>query len=84
MIEGDGFSVRTVPATTGHAVMKLIFEKSIVTACPVVAGTVLTLEMLAFKKPGDGLGAARYRDVIGRKVVRDLSADHMLQMSDFA
>ena len=64
--------------------MKLIFEKSIVTACPVVAGTILTLEMLAFKKPGNGLGAARYRDVIGRKVVRDLSADHMLQLSDFA
>ncbi|MEW5704577.1 MAG: N-acetylneuraminate synthase family protein [Pseudomonadota bacterium] len=64
--------------------MKPIFEKSIVTACPVAAGTVLTREMLAFKKPGDGISAALYRDVIGKKVVRDLPADHMLQTADLA
>jgi len=63
--------------------MKRIFEKSIVTACPMAAGTVLTLEMLAFKKPGDGLSAAKYQDVIGKKIVRDLAADHKLKISDF-
>src|SRR5262249_61228288 len=35
--------------------MKRIFEKSIVTASAVPAGTILTAEMLVFKKPGDGI-----------------------------
>ena len=62
--------------------MKRIFEKSVVTACPVTAGTVLTREMLAFKKPGDGISAADYREVVGKKSARDLAIDHKIQRSD--
>jgi N-acetylneuraminate synthase len=62
--------------------MKRIFEKSVVTAAPVRAGTPLSRELLAFKKPGDGIPARRYRDVVGRRVRRDLPADHKLVESD--
>jgi N-acetylneuraminate synthase len=62
--------------------MKRIFEKSVVTARPVKAGTALTREDLAFKKPGDGIPAARWRDVVGRRLVRDVTGDHQLQASD--
>jgi N,N'-diacetyllegionaminate synthase len=62
--------------------MKRIFEKSVVTARALPAGTVLARDMLAFKKPGDGIPAARYRSVVGRKLRADLAADHKLAESD--
>lgn len=62
--------------------MKRIFEKSVVTAVPVRTGTPLSRELLAFKKPGDGIPARRYRDLIGRRVKRDLPADHKLAEGD--
>jgi N,N'-diacetyllegionaminate synthase len=66
-----------------YADMKRIFEKSIVTARAVKAGTRLSAEMLAFKKPGDGIPAAQYRSLIGKSVRRDLPADHKIATGDF-
>lgn len=63
--------------------MKQIFEKSIVTACPLAAGTVLQREHLWFKKPGDGIPAAQYQQVVGRCVLQALPANYQLQRSDF-
>lgn len=63
--------------------MKDIFEKSIVTAHPLKKGVTLTEADLAFKKPGDGLTAANYKDVIGRILTRDLPVDHQLSEDDF-
>jgi N,N'-diacetyllegionaminate synthase len=65
-----------------YADMKRIFEKSVVTATPVRKGTALTREMLAFKKPGDGIPARDYRALIGRRVKRDMPANHKLSESD--
>lgn len=65
-----------------YADMKRIFEKSVVTAAPVRAGAVLTRELLAFKKPGDGIPARDYRRLIGRVAKRDLPADHKLAAGD--
>jgi sialic acid synthase SpsE len=62
--------------------MKRIFEKSIVTATAVSEGTALTLTHLTFKKPGDGISAARYREVIDRKTRRALPGDHKLRWDD--
>jgi N-acetylneuraminate synthase len=67
---------------TPYKEMKHVFEKSIVTAGPIARGTVLIREDLAFKKPGDGMPAAKWRAVIGRRVARDLAADHMLAEAD--
>lgn len=67
-----------------YADMKRVFEKSVVTARPAAAGTIITSDMLAFKKPGDGIPAADYRELIGRTVQKDLPADHKLSTGDFA
>ena len=62
--------------------MKRIFEKSIVTARPLAAGSVICREDLAFKKPGDGISAAKYKEIVGRRVSGDLPADHKLEEGD--
>jgi N-acetylneuraminate synthase len=64
--------------------MKRVFQKSVVTARPIAAGTVLGRADLAFKKPGDGISAADYAAIIGRRVHRDLAADHKLSLQDLA
>lgn len=65
-----------------YADMKQIFEKSIVTSRPLAAGTVICRDDLAFKKPGDGISAAKYKEVIGRRVTGNLPADHKLLEGD--
>ena len=64
------------------AEMKRIFEKSVVTVRPLTAGHVLTREDIAFKKPGDGIPAARWNELIGRKLSRDVPADLKLAFND--
>ena len=63
--------------------MKLIFEKSTVAGRAIKAGSILTLEDLAFKKPGDGIPAADYKTVIGKTLKVDLPADHKFVEDDF-
>lgn len=85
-------SVKSVAAMLAHPVdkddltpyrdMKRIFEKSVVTARALFAGHTLGAGDLAFKKPGDGISAARWRDVVGRKLARDVAADHKLAAED--
>lgn len=67
---------------SGVADMKPVFEKSVVTARPLPAGHVLADGDLGFKKPGTGIPAAKWRDLIGRRLARDLAADVLLLPSD--
>lgn len=64
--------------------MKNIFEKSIVSARLVRAGTMLTHADLAFKKPGDGIGAAHYSELIGKRMLRDAPANHKFSWEDLS
>jgi N,N'-diacetyllegionaminate synthase len=64
--------------------MKRIFEKSVVTARPLRAGQIIDRADLAFKKPGDGISAARYAEVIGRRAARELPDAHKLSEADLA
>ena len=50
--------------------MKRIFEKSVVAARDLPAGHVLAEADLAYKKPGDGIPASRYQELVGRKLKR--------------
>lgn len=65
-----------------YSEMKRIFEKSVVAARFLSVGTVLAEADLAFKKPGDGITAASWRDLIGHRVTRDLAADHKFSWDD--
>lgn len=62
--------------------MKTIFEKSVVSAVDIPAGTLLSAGMLAVKKPGTGIPARRLSEVIGRRAARDLSKDTILSEGD--
>ena len=62
--------------------MKAIFEKSVVSTCAIAAGTRLEAEMLAIKKPGTGIPAARLKGLIGAHAARDIPADRVLQEND--
>ena len=64
--------------TTPFAEMKQIFEKSIVTAVEIPAGSTITADMLAMKKPGTGMPPRRLPDVIGRRAAADIGAGELL------
>jgi len=69
--------------TSSYSEMKKVFEKSIVTSRPLKAGHILSFEDMAFKKPGDGLSAAYYREYVGRVIKNDLPVDHKIIEKDF-
>jgi N,N'-diacetyllegionaminate synthase len=70
--------------TAPYRDMKRIFEKSVVSARDLAAGATLTAADLAFKKPGDGIPAARWRELLGRKLARAVPADRKLAIEDLA
>ncbi|MCR4909446.1 MAG: N-acetylneuraminate synthase family protein [Lachnospiraceae bacterium] len=67
---------------TSFEEMKTIFQKSIVAACEIPEGTVITEGMLGYKKPGTGLETRYYREIIGKKALRALHFDEMIRLED--
>jgi len=63
--------------------MKVTFEKSIVARERIRKGTKIRADMLAFKKPGDGISAARYGELIGREALRDFAPDEKIGEGEF-
>ena len=66
------------------ASMRQTFTKSVVAATDLPAGTVLTAEHLAAKKPGFGIPPERIPDLLGHRIRRPLRADEMLREADIA
>lgn len=62
--------------------MKHIFEKSVVALVDIEADAILTHEMLGIKKPGTGIPARRYNEIIGQRAARKISKDTVLQEAD--
>jgi N,N'-diacetyllegionaminate synthase len=58
--------------------MKRVFEKSVVTVADIPAGATIERGMLAAKKPGTGIPAARIDEVVGRTARADIAADTVL------
>lgn len=65
----------------GH--MKITFEKSIVAARNLQSDTVITEGDLAYKKPGDGVPASRYREILGKTLKVDLEKDQKIELNQF-
>ncbi len=90
LVEGVAFVDRAV-ASRMHkdqeaektADLRKIFTKSIVARKSLVAGTRLAFTDLAFKKPGKGIPAARYEDLLDRKLRCDVEQDHFFSLTDF-
>jgi N-acetylneuraminate synthase len=64
------------------AEMKRVFEKSVVATEPISAGTTLNAGMLAAKKPGTGIPAARLPELVGRRARTDIAADAVVTEAD--
>jgi N-acetylneuraminate synthase len=64
--------------------LRAIFNKSIVAATDLAAGTVLAAEHLCLKKPGNGLSAARLEDVLGHTLKQDVAKDALLSEDDLS
>jgi N-acetylneuraminate synthase len=62
--------------------MKITFEKSIVAARDILKGEVIHEDMLAYKKPGDGMRPSERASIIGKKVTRDIMKDTKLSPGD--
>ena len=63
--------------------MKNVFQKSIVANCNIRKGTLLEIKHLAFKKPGTGISANRYKEVLGKKILKDIQKNKIISMEDF-
>ncbi|MBM3145368.1 MAG: N-acetylneuraminate synthase [Chloroflexi bacterium] len=63
--------------------MKRIFEKSLVAAVDIPAGTLLTSDLIAIKKPGAGISPARLDEFIGKTLKRDVKPGHVFSECDF-
>jgi len=65
-------------------IARLNARRSIVLDADVSSGTALTEAMLTYKRPGTGVSPRDWDSVIGRRVLRDLERDHVLQWSDLS
>lgn len=80
--------IRAIETMLTHAVdkddvtpfteMKRVFEKSVVSVVEIDAGTTIDATMLAAKKPGTGIPAARLRDVVGRVARTTITEDTVI------
>ncbi len=70
--------------TSSYRDMKQIFEKSVVAARNLPADHVLTEDDLAYKKPGNGIPAFRYQELVGRRLKHAVSGDHQFVPDDLS
>jgi N-acetylneuraminate synthase len=64
------------------APVRALFGKSLAPLASLPAGTVLTRDMLTYKKPGTGIPPNNIDAVIGRRLRRDVSPEHILRWQD--
>jgi sialic acid synthase SpsE len=69
--------------TESEADTAAVARKSIVAACDIAAGSVLTAQMLTLKRPGTGLAPAELAHVIGRRLTVDVAKDELLMREMF-
>ena len=58
-------------------------RRSAVTACPIKKGTVLTENMVIFKRPGTGIAPKEFALMIGKTAISDILEDTLLNREDF-
>lgn len=57
-----------------------VARKSIVAACPILKGEVLTARNLAVKRPGNGISPMLWETVVGTRAVRDFKEDEIIEI----
>lgn len=69
-------------AATSMSEIKSLFTKSFVPVRALPAGTVLQSDMLTLKKPGTGIPAEELKNLIGRRLICDVTPDKLLKLED--
>lgn len=64
--------------TTSEANTKEVARKSIVAGRNIKSGEILKEEDLDFKRPGNGLSPKLYKELIGKKVIKDIYKDEAI------
>ena len=59
-------------------------RRSIVYSKDLALGEVIEFEHLLFKRPGIGVSPTQYATIVGKKLLQNVSADQLVQLSDFA
>lgn len=58
-------------------------RRSAITRTAIKKGAILTEDMVIFKRPGGGISPIEIEEYYGKKLIRDISADHKLMREDF-
>jgi N-acetylneuraminate synthase len=74
-VDKDAVAAEMMPLRTA-------FTKSVVARSALTAGTVLTSDHVALKKPGTGIPPVRLPEIIGCRLRRNLDADELIQETD--
>lgn len=62
---------------------RIKLRKSLVAACNITKGALLTREMIEFKRPGTGISPAKLDDFLGKIIKVDIKADSIFQEDMF-
>ena len=57
-----------------------IARKSIIAACDIKAGEVLTGQNLTVKRPGNGISPMKWDEIIGKTAIRDFAEDELIEI----
>lgn len=57
--------------------------RSIVSTCEIESGTVITQDMLWSKRPGTGIPSWKMSNVVGKRAIRNIKKNVLLQYEDF-
>lgn len=57
-----------------------IARKSIVAACPIKKGDVLSEDNLTVKRPGTGISPMQWEELVGTKAIKDFSEDDLIEI----
>jgi N,N'-diacetyllegionaminate synthase len=64
--------------------VRSVARRSIVSRQTISSGTVITGELIAFKRPGTGIAPSELQKVIGRRAARTIMADTVITFEDLA
>ena len=73
---GDGEKKVTVSERANITVAR----KSIVAACPIKKGELLTEDNITVKRPGTGISPMRWNEVIGTAATKDYSEEEQISL----
>jgi len=59
---------------------RAVARKSIVAKRNITAGEILTEDNITTKRPGTGINPMKWRDVLGKKAVRDFAEDELIEL----